>query len=71
METKGFFQLEIIISGLFSSFDLFEYICYGSTPYGHYKYLTILVQGSILDVRICLMKDASDYDSESIISYRY
>ena len=28
---KGFIQFEIIINVLFSSFDLLEYLCYGST----------------------------------------
>ena len=30
MESKGFFQFEIITNVLVSSFRFFEYICYGS-----------------------------------------
>ena len=50
METKGFFQFESIINVLVSSF------CFIWIPmlgvYGHYKYFTLSVRGSTLDVRI-------------------
>ena len=49
--TKGFFQFEIIINVLVSSFSaLFEYLCYVSTAIRNIS--TPTVRGSTLVVRI-------------------
>ena len=55
-ETKGFYQLEIIISFLVDSF------CFLLIPimwvYGHCKYVILPVWGSTLDVRFWRLKSA-------------
>ena len=50
MEIKGFFQREIIINGLVSSSELFEYmyLCYGSATIKNM--FTLTARGSTLDV---------------------
>ena len=50
METKGFFQFEIIITVLASFFALFKYLYDVPTVIGNM--FTLTVRGSILDVRV-------------------
>ena len=49
METKGFFQFEIIITVLVTFSDSFEYLCYGSTNI--INMFTLTVQRSTLVYR--------------------
>ena len=55
METKGFFQFEIIVSSQLALSGSFEYLCYWSTTIINILILSVL--GASLYVRICLDAD--------------
>ena len=67
METKGFFQFEIIIYVLILLYlsDSFKYLCYGSTAI--INIFTLTVQGSTLVIRIWRLQDRPRCKGESTI----